>query len=97
MGFQNEKDHPEVAPRSSNQLQLRRVVAAADHIQLYKLICRRWRAYGLDRMLPAEPVVGVNGSACIPMFHQQGRQESVLDPKGEEQLSKAGWNLSIAF
>src|SRR5207245_10537075 len=42
MGFQNEKDHPEVAP---SQFEINygyaEVVAAADHIQLYKLICRQ--------------------------------------------------------
>src|SRR5581483_9414566 len=41
MGFQNEKDHPEVAP---SQFEINysygEVVAAADQIQLYKLICR---------------------------------------------------------
>src|SRR5215831_16372933 len=40
MGFQNEKDHPEVAP---SQFEINygygEVVAAADQIQLYKLIC----------------------------------------------------------
>ena len=42
MGFENEKDHPEVAP---SQFEINysygEVVAAADQIQLYKLICRQ--------------------------------------------------------
>jgi glutamine synthetase len=42
MGFQNEKDHPEVAP---SQFEINygygEVVQAADQIQLYKLICRQ--------------------------------------------------------
>ena len=42
MGFQNEKDHPEVAP---SQFEINfgysEVVAAADQIQLYKLLCRQ--------------------------------------------------------
>src|SRR5512133_3275085 len=42
MGFQNEKDHPEVAP---SQFEINygygEVVAAADQIQLYKLICTK--------------------------------------------------------
>src|SRR6187402_3252323 len=42
MGFENEKDHPEVAP---SQFEINYsygdVVAAADQIQLYKLICRQ--------------------------------------------------------
>src|SRR5262252_9394667 len=41
MGFENEKDHPEVAP---SQFEINygygEVVQAADQIQLYKLICR---------------------------------------------------------
>ena len=42
MGFQNEKDHPEVAP---SQFEINygyaEAVAAADQIQLYKLLCRQ--------------------------------------------------------
>ena len=42
MGFQNEKDHPEVAP---SQFEINygygEVVAAADQIQLYKLLTRQ--------------------------------------------------------
>jgi glutamine synthetase len=41
MGFQNEKDHPEVAP---SQFEINygygEVVAAADQIQIYKLVCQ---------------------------------------------------------
>ena len=52
MGFQNEKDHPEVAP---SQFEINygygEVVAAADQIQLYKLICRQVATqHGLDRV-----------------------------------------------
>src|SRR5581483_6169512 len=42
MGFQNEKDHPEVAPSQFEiNYHYSEVVAAADQIQLYKLICRQ--------------------------------------------------------
>ena len=42
MGFQNEKDHPEVAPSQFEvNYNYAEVVAAADQIQLYKLICRQ--------------------------------------------------------
>jgi len=44
MGFENEKDHQEVAP---SQFEINygygEVVAAADQIQIYKLIVARWR------------------------------------------------------
>src|SRR3954462_1027793 len=42
MGFQNEKDHPEVAPSQFEiNYSYAEVVAAADQIQLYKLVCRQ--------------------------------------------------------
>src|SRR5947199_2259694 len=42
MGFQNEKDHPEVAPSQFEiNYEYGEVVSAADQIQLYKLICRQ--------------------------------------------------------
>jgi glutamine synthetase len=42
MGFQNEKDHPEVAPSQFEiNYNYAEVVVAADQIQLYKLICRQ--------------------------------------------------------
>jgi len=64
MGFQNEKDHPEVAP---SQFEINygygEVVAAADQIQLYKLICRQVATkMGLTACFLPKPVVGVNGN-----------------------------------
>src|SRR3954462_11197083 len=64
MGFQNEKDHPEVAP---SQFEINysygEVVAAADQIQLYKLICRQVATrMGLTASFLPKPVVGVNGN-----------------------------------
>src|SRR6266851_3098247 len=63
MGFQNEKDHPEVAP---SQFEINygygEVVAAADQIQLYKLVCRQVATnMGLTASFLPKPVVGVNG------------------------------------
>ena len=64
MGFQNEKDHPEVAP---SQFEINygygEVVAAADQIQLYKLLCRQIaNNMGYTASFLPKPVVGVNGS-----------------------------------
>src|ERR1039457_1980577 len=64
MGFENEKDHPEVAP---SQFEINygysEVVAAADQIQLYKLICRQVaNKLGMSACFLPKPVVGVNGS-----------------------------------
>ena len=56
MGFENEKDHPEVAPSQFEMnYSYADVVTAADQIQLYKLICRQVATkHGTDRVLPAE-------------------------------------------
>src|SRR5258706_2253146 len=63
MGFQNEKDHPVVGP---SQFEIdygySESVAAGDHIQLYKFICRQGAAkMGMSASFLPKPVVGVNG------------------------------------
>src|SRR2546426_554286 len=93
MGFQNEKDHPEVAP---SQFEINygygEVVAAADQIQLYKLICRQVATnMGLTASFLPKPVVGVNGSGMHTNVSVSNGRNLFWDPKGEEKLSKAGW------
>jgi glutamine synthetase len=94
MGFQNEKDHPEVAP---SQFEINygyaEVVAAADHIQLYKFICREVATkMGLTASFLPKPVVGVNGSGMHTNVSISKDSKNLFwDPKGEEKLSKFGW------
>jgi len=94
MGFQNEKDHPEVAP---SQFEINygygEVVGAADQIQLYKLICRQVATnMGLTASFLPKPVVGVNGSGMhTNLSISKGGKNLMWDPKGEEKLSKFGW------
>jgi glutamine synthetase len=96
MGFENEKDHPEVAP---SQFEINysygEVVAAADQIQLYKLICRQVATrMGLTASFLPKPVVGVNGSGMhTNVSISQNGKNLFWDPKGEEQLSKMGWQF----
>ena len=96
MGFQNEKDHPEVAP---SQFEINygyaEVVAAADHIQLYKLICRQVaRNMDLTACFLPKPVVGVNGSGMHTNVSVSGSGKNLFwDPKGEEKLSKLGYEF----
>jgi glutamine synthetase len=96
MGFQNEKDHPEVAP---SQFEINygyaEVVAAADQIQLYKLICRQVaRNMGLTASFLPKPVVGVNGSGMhTNVSVSQNGKNLFWDPKGEEKLSKLGYEF----
>ena len=96
MGFQNEKDHPEVAP---SQFEINygygEVVAAADQIQLYKLICRQVAtSLGMTASFLPKPVVGVNGSGMhTNVSIMKDGKNLFWDPAGEEMLSALGWSF----
>jgi glutamine synthetase len=95
MGFQNEKDHPEVAP---SQFEINygygEVIAAADQIQLYKLICRQVATnMGLTASFLPKPVVGVNGSGMHTNVSIANGKNLFWDPQGSEKLSNAGWEF----
>jgi glutamine synthetase len=95
MGFQNEKDHPEVAPSQFEiNYSYADVVTAADQIQIYKLVCRQVATrMGLTASFLPKPVVGVNGSGMHTNVSISGKDGKNMfwDPKGEEKLSKTGW------
>ena len=96
MGFQNEKDHPEVAPSQFEiNYSYAEVVAAADQIQLYKFICRQVaNKMGLSASFLPKPVVGVNGSGMHTNVSISKNGKNLFwDPKGEEKLSKFGWQF----
>src|SRR5689334_14173387 len=84
MGFQNEKDHPEVAP---SQFEINYgygdVVSAADQIQIYKLICRQVATnLGMTASFLPKPVVGVNGSGMHTNVSISKRGKNLFwDPK----------------
>src|ERR1700691_3378404 len=96
MGFENEKDHPEVAP---SQFEINygygEVVAAADQIQLYKLICRQVASkLGMTASFLPKPVVGVNGSGMhTNVSISKGGKNLFWDPNGQEKLSPLGWKF----
>jgi glutamine synthetase len=96
MGFQNEKDHPEVAP---SQFEINygygEVVAAADQIQLYKLLTRQVASnMGFTACYLPKPVVGVNGSGMhTNVSISQGETNLFWDAQGLEKLSAFGWEF----
>ncbi|HZQ24206.1 MAG TPA: glutamine synthetase family protein [Terriglobales bacterium] len=94
MGFQNEKDHPEVAPSQFEiNYSYAEVVNAADQIQLYKLICRQVATkMGFTASFLPKPVVGVNGNGMHTNVSISKNGKNLFwDAKGEEMLSKDGW------
>ena len=94
MGFENEKDHPEVAP---SQFEINytygEVVAAADQIQLYKLICRQIATQmGMTASFLPKPVVGVNGSGMHTNISiTKDKKNLFWDPNGQEKVSPFAW------
>ncbi len=96
MGFENEKDHPEVAP---SQFEINytygEVVAAADQIQLYKLICRQVATQmGMTASFLPKPVVGVNGSGMHTNISITKAGKNLFwDPAGNEKVSTQAWEF----
>src|SRR3989339_133469 len=96
MGFENEKDHPEVAP---SQFELNYsytdAMIAADQIQIYKLICRQVaRNMGMTATFLPKPVMGVNGSGMhtnISIF--RNNKNLFHDKSGRGQLSDLAWKF----
>jgi glutamine synthetase len=96
MGFQNEKDHPEVAPSQFEiNYSYSEVVNAADNIQLYKLICRQVASkLGMTACFLPKPVVGVNGNGMhTNVSVNQNGKNLFYDAKGEEKLSTLAWQF----
>ncbi len=96
MGFENEKDHPEVAPSQFEiNYSYAEVVAAADQIQLYKLICRQVATkMGLTASFLPKPVVGVNGNGMhTNVSISKAGKNLFWDPSGEEKMSSFAWKF----
>src|SRR6201997_1527200 len=96
MGFENEKDHPEVAP---SQFEINYsygdAIAAADQIQLYKLICRQVATQmGMTASFLPKPVTGVNGSGMHTNISITKDGKNLFwDPNGLEKISGAAWDF----
>src|SRR6201992_815675 len=96
MGFENEKDHPEVAPSQFEiNYSYSDVVTAADQIQLYKLVCRQVATtMGYTASFLPKPVVGVNGSGMhTNVSISKDKTNLFWDENGREKLSSFGWDF----
>ncbi|MEI7984508.1 MAG: glutamine synthetase family protein [Armatimonadota bacterium] len=92
LGFENEKDHPEVAP-SQFELNYKysNAVIAGDQIQLYKLTARQIAAnMGCTASFLPKPMVGINGSGMhvnMSISDKKG-QNMFFDKDGEDGISQ---------
>jgi len=96
MGFQNEKDHPEVAPSQFEMnFSYAEVSIAADQVQLYKLLARQVAArMGMSACFLPKPVAGVNGNGMhTNLSLAQGSKNLFHDKQGKDGLSALGWDF----
>ena len=96
LGFQNEKDHPEVAPSQFEMnFSYTEALRAADLVQLYKLVCRQV-ANKMDMtatFLP-KPVMGINGSGMhTNLSLLKNGKNAFYDRYGKETLSPLAWDF----
>jgi len=96
LGFENEKDHPEIAP---SQFELNysytEALTAADQILIYKLVCRQAACnMGLTASFLPKPVVGINGSGMHTNISvTKGGKNIFYDAKGKGKLSDLAWKF----
>jgi glutamine synthetase len=96
MGFQNEKDHPEVAPSQFEMnYSYTDALIASDQIQLYKLLCRQVAArFDCTASFLPKPVAGINGSGMHTNISvSRGGKNLFWDPHGKDNLSGFGWDF----
>jgi glutamine synthetase len=96
LGFANEKDHPEVAP---SQFEMNyaytEATAAADQVQLYKLVARQVAAQmDMSVSFLPKPVAGVNGNGMHTNMSVSKRGKNLFyDKKGQDGLSGYAWSF----
>lgn len=95
MGFQNEKDHPEVAPSQFEMnYSYTDALIATDQIQLYKLLCRQVAALqGATATFLPKPVVGINGSGMhTNMSINKNGTNLFYQADGKDGMSPFAWD-----
>ncbi len=96
MGFKNEKDHAEVAPSQFEiNFSYTDVVRACDQILLYKLVCRQVaESMGMTATFLPKPQQNINGCGMHTNISLSKNGKNIFyDKKGDEGLSKTGWEF----
>lgn len=91
LGFENEKDHPEVAPAQFElNYKYTHALDASDQIQLYKITARQVaKLMGFTACFLPKPVAGINGSGMHTNISLASNGKNMFyDVNGEERLSK---------
>lgn len=96
LAFQNEKDHPEVAP-AQFELNFRYSIAldTADQIQLYKLVARQVaKSMGFTACFLPKPIGNLNGSGMHTNMSLAKDGKNIFYKKGgKHNLSEEAWKF----
>lgn len=93
LGFENEKDHGEVAPSQFEiNFKYSDAVITADQILLYKLVCRQVaKQMGFTATFLPKPISGINGNGMHSNMSLAKKGENIFyDAGGEDGLSETG-------
>ncbi|MCE9572104.1 MAG: glutamine synthetase family protein [Deltaproteobacteria bacterium] len=96
MGFENEKDHPEVAPSQFEMnFKYADAMVAADEVQLYKLLARQVASQmDMTASFLPKPMAGVNGNGMHTNLSIAKKGVNIFhDKKGKDGLAKVGWDF----
>ena len=96
MGFENEKDHPEVAPSQFEMnYSYTEMLIGADQVQLYKLLCRQVACnMGMTASFLPKPITGINGSGMHTNISINKKNKNLFyDKNGRDNLAKMGWDF----
>ncbi|MEK7547528.1 MAG: glutamine synthetase family protein, partial [Patescibacteria group bacterium] len=92
LGFENEKDHPEVAPAQFElNFKYSSALDTADQIQLYKFLARQVAdAMGCTACFLPKPVQGLNGTGMhTNMSLSKNGKNIFFDASGENKISES--------
>jgi glutamine synthetase len=96
LGFENEKDHPEVAPSQFEMnYSYTEATVAADQVQLYKLVGRQVAAQmDLTASFLPKPIADINGNGMHTNMSLSRDGKNLFHQKdGKEGLSSAAWDF----
>jgi len=96
LAFENEKDHPEVAPSQFEMnYKYADIIQAADQVQLYKVIARQIaKNFGLTASFLPKPIMKINGSGMHTNISLNKNGINIFyDTNGKSSLSADAHNF----
>lgn len=97
MGYENEKDHPEVSPSQFEiNFKYTDVLLTCDQILIYKLVCRQMaKNMGMTASFLPKPTNKINGNGMHSNMSISRKGKNIFyDKKGKHNLSSDAWEFA---